>query len=74
MRLFDLNRHTQRPGRPTRFHYWPIKFGWVRNSSHALICWHPWPARGSAIWPDASYKDCGWTLHIGAIKIYFGRM
>jgi len=28
---------------------------------------------GSAIWPDATYKDCGWTIHFGAFKVYFGK-
>jgi hypothetical protein len=73
-RFIEWHKHTRRPERPTRFHFWPISFGWVRNSCHAFITWHGWPIDGSGIYPDATFKDCGWTLHIGAFKVKFGKL
>ena len=73
MRLFHWVKYRQTPGRPVRFHYWPISIGWVRNSCHAFICWHDWPKNGTEIYPDATAKDCGWTLHVGALKVFFGK-
>lgn len=46
----------------------PISFGWSRRSSHSFICAHGW---------QNGYLDgkrlYGWTLHIGALKIKFGK-
>ena len=57
---------------PIRWRWRPISVGWQRNSCRALICWHGWSIHGP-IDPAATRKDYGWTLHIGALKIYFGR-
>jgi len=73
MRFFEWRKHTPSPGRPIRWHYRPVSIGWVRNSCHALVCWHGWPMDGSSLYPDAKATDCGWTLHLGALKIYFGK-
>jgi len=73
MQFFEWRKHTPRPERPTRWHYWPISIGWVSKSSHAFICWHGWPIDGSDMYPDATATDCGWTIHIGALKVYFGK-
>lgn len=73
MRLFDLRKLPHRPERPTRWHYWPIGLGWCPGGGHALICWHGWSMDGSSLYPDATATDCGWTLHLGAVKVYFGK-
>lgn len=72
--LFDWHKHKDRPERPTRWHYWPISFGWCRYSSHAFICWHGWPMDGTNWYPDATAEECGWTLHVGALKVRFGKL
>jgi hypothetical protein len=56
----------------TKYVYWPIRLGWVRNSSHKFITWHGWGLGNSPCHPDASPKISGWTIHIGNLKIYFG--
>lgn len=61
------------PDRPVQYRWWPIRIGWCVGGNHALLCWHGWPDKGAEIWPDATYKTCGWTLHIGYLKIKFGR-
>jgi hypothetical protein len=71
--FFEWHKYNQREARPTKWHYWPVSFRWVRNSCHAVICWHGWPMDGSPQYPDATATDCGWTVHIGAIKIRFGK-
>jgi len=72
MRLFQWNRGYDERNYPVSWQYWPIRVGWVRDSCHAIICWHGWPADGSEWHPDATAVTCGWTLHIGALKIRFG--
>jgi hypothetical protein len=72
-KLFEWNKYKQKPGRPIRWHYWPISIGWCRGSCNAFICWHGWPMDGTSMWPNAIGKDHGWTMHLGALKVYFGK-
>ena len=74
MRLVDLQRFPRDPKRPKRWHHWPIRIGWVPRSAHALVTWHAWPIDGSNYYPDATAVDLGWTLHIGALKVCFGKV
>ena len=57
----------------TTYVWWPISLGWVRDSAHAIITWHGWPLDGCPSNPDASPSVAGWTVHIGSLKIYFGK-
>lgn len=71
--FFKWQRFWQDPQRPVTWSWWPIKVVWQRGGNHAHICWHSWPERGSEYYPDATAKTHGWTLHLGNIKIIFGR-
>lgn len=53
--------------------YWPIRFGWNQyDIPTSFVFWHGWPIDGSSIWAEEPWLEYGWTLHIGALKIYFG--
>lgn len=70
--LFEWHRPRHNRYKAT-YVWWPISFGWVKNSSHAIITWHGWPLPDTPCNPDASPSVCGWTIHIGRFKIYFGK-
>lgn len=64
----------------SRLMFWPIRFGWFRRS-HKFFTWHGWHATYEAApWRKHAVGCCpgvrpvyGWTLHVGAFKVYFGK-
>jgi hypothetical protein len=50
------------------YRYWPIRLDWARNTCHAFLCAHGWQTG----WKCGA-RIYGWTLHIGALKIKFGK-
>jgi hypothetical protein len=64
----------------SRWLLWPVRFGWARRSAHKFFTWHGWQLGSERCRPEEKSEGCmpcirrvfGWTLHIGAFKIYFG--
>lgn len=76
MKLFDFRpfpqRLNDRSDRPKVLHYWPIHVA-IGEVDTALITWEAWPENGSQMYPDATFTDYGWTLHLGPLKLLFGK-
>lgn len=59
---------------------WPIRLGWARRTAHQFFTWHGWQCGSERCSLDETSdgcmpgirRVCGWTLHIGAFKVYFG--
>ena len=59
--------------RKPKYHYWPIRIVWAKErGSPRWLDWHSWPMSGSRTFPDATFRDLGWTLHLGRLQIQFG--